>query len=66
MPQRAVVLVNTDQTIRYAWQTDDAFEKPDFFPVKEALDELAVEHADFGADEIDLAVEYDEGPGERV
>jgi peroxiredoxin len=64
VPQRAVVLVDTDRTVRYAWQTDDAFEKPDFFPVKAALDELAAEHDDFGADDVALAVEYDDGPGQ--
>jgi peroxiredoxin len=64
VPQRAVVLVDTDCTVRYAWQTDDAFEKPDFFPVKAALDELAAERDDFGADDVALAVEYDDGPGQ--
>ena len=66
IPQRAVVLIDTDQTIRYIWQTADAFEKPDFFPVKAALDELAAERDNFGADEVDLSVEYDDGPGQTV
>jgi len=64
VPQRAVFLVSEDQTIRYAWQTDDALTKPDFFPVKEALDELAADDETFGADEVDLTIEYDDGPGQ--
>jgi peroxiredoxin len=64
VPQRAVFLVDSDQTIRYAWETEDAFMKPDFFPVKEALDELAAERENFASDEIDFAVEYDNGPGQ--
>lgn len=64
-PQRAVVLIDTDQMTWYVWQTDDAFEKLDFFPVKVALGELATERDDFGADKIDLSVEYDDGAGQR-
>lgn len=63
VPQRSVFLIDTDRTVRYAWQTDNAFEKPDFFPIKEALDRLAEERDDFGADDVDLSVEYDDGPG---
>lgn len=48
VPKRAVFLIDADKTVRYAWQTDDAFEKPDFFPVKEALDELEEERDGFG------------------
>jgi peroxiredoxin len=40
VPKRAVFLIAPDRTIVYAWATDDAFEKPDFAPVKTALDEL--------------------------
>jgi len=63
VPQRAVFLVDASQTIRYAWSTDDAFEKPDFFPVKEALDQLTEERDGLGVGEVELAVEYDDGPG---
>lgn len=66
MPQRAVVLIDSDRTVRYVWQTDDAFEKPNFFPVKAALDELAAERDDFGTDDLDLSIEYDDGPGQIV
>ena len=64
VPKRAVILVDADSTVRYVWQTDDAFEKPDFFPVKKALDELASEPDGFGPQEIDFSVEYNEGPGQ--
>jgi peroxiredoxin len=64
VPKRAVVLIDADRTVRYVWQTDDAFEKPDFFPVKAAIDELAADRDGFGPDGIDLSVEYDEGPGQ--
>lgn len=64
VPKRAVFLIDTDKTIRYMWQTDDAFEKPDFFPVKEALNKLAAERDGFGPSNADLSVEYDEGPGQ--
>jgi len=64
VPKRAVFLIDSSRTIRYAWSTDDALEKPDFFPVKEALDRLTEERDGFGADDVDLAVEYDEGPGQ--
>lgn len=64
VPQRAVFLVDAERTIRYAWQTEDAFTKPDFFPVKAALDELAAEREDFAPNEIDLRVKYDDGPGQ--
>lgn len=66
VPKRAVFLVDTDKTVRYAWQTDDAFEKPDFFPVKAAVDELVADHDDFSSEELDLSVEYDDGPGQIV
>lgn len=63
VPKRAVFLIDSTKEIRYAWQTNDAFEKPDFFPVKSALDELEAERDNLGPREIDLSVEYDEGPG---
>jgi peroxiredoxin len=64
VPKRAVILVDADRTVRYAWQTDDAFEKPDFFPVKAAVDELAAERDDFGPADVDFTVDYDDGPGQ--
>lgn len=63
VPKRSVVLVDDDRTVRYAWQTDDAFEKPDFFPVKAALDEVVDERGDGGSTDLDLTVDYDDGPG---
>ncbi|RLM32929.1 redoxin domain-containing protein [Haloarcula sp. Atlit-120R] len=64
VPQRAVFLIDSTQTIRYAWSTDDALKKPDFFPVKEALDQLTEERDDFGTADVDLVVEYDETPSQ--
>jgi peroxiredoxin len=64
VPQRAVVLIDADGTIRYVWKTDNAFEKPDFFPVKDALDALGDEGSGFGPDDLGLTVEYEGGPGE--
>jgi predicted DsbA family dithiol-disulfide isomerase len=52
--------VDSVQTIRYAWATEDALEKPDFFPVKEALDELEAERDEFGPEDLELVVEYEE------
>lgn len=61
VPKRAIVLVDPDRRIRYRWVTDDALEKPDLFPFKEAL-ETIIEEDDFGTDlpDDDLAVDYDE------
>lgn len=64
VPKRAVFLVDSDNKIRYTWKTDDALKKPDFFPVKEALDELVAERDNFSPENIDISVEYDEGPGQ--
>lgn len=66
VPQRAVILVDREGTVRYAWDTDDAFEKPDFFPVKEAADELTDERDDLDTEDVELDVEYPDGPGEIV
>lgn len=63
VPKRSVVLVDADRTIRYAWKTDNALERPDFFPVKAALDELVAEGEAFGSADVELTVEYEEGPG---
>ncbi|WP_259370023.1 redoxin domain-containing protein [Halostella litorea] len=62
IPQRAVFVVDSDRTIRYAWATEDAFEKPDFFPVKQSLDAIAAERDQFGPRNVELTVEYGEGP----
>lgn len=64
VPKRAVFLIDSSRTIRYVWSTDDAFEKPDFFPVKAALDQLTDKRDDFSTADVDLAVEYDDGPGQ--
>jgi peroxiredoxin len=57
VPKRAVFLIDSDRKVRYAWHTENALEKPDFFPVKEALDNLT---EDDDTDDFDLSVEYDE------
>jgi len=64
IPKRAVFLIDSAQTIRYAWSTDNALEKPDFFPVKEALDQLTEERDGFGAEDIELAVDYEDTAGQ--
>ncbi|WP_256403843.1 redoxin domain-containing protein [Halorubrum salinum] len=64
VPQRAVFLIDSTQTVRYAWSTDDALEKPDFFPVKEALDRLATEQDAVDDTDIELAIEYEESLGQ--
>ncbi|ESS05384.1 MAG: peroxiredoxin [uncultured archaeon A07HB70] len=47
LPKRAVFLVDPQMEIRYVWRTDDAYERPDLWPLKEAV-ETSIE-----ADEID-------------
>ena len=37
LPKRTVYVVDGDGTIRYAWQTDDPHEQPDFEPALGAL-----------------------------
>lgn len=64
VPKRAVFLIDSAQTVRYAWSTDNALDKPDFFPVKAALDELTEERDGLGAEEVDLMVEYEDTPGQ--
>lgn len=60
VPQRSVFLVDDDRTIRYAWAAEDAFEKPDFVPVKSAVDELAGIDPELAPDDASLAVTYDD------
>lgn len=38
--KRSVFLIDTDQTVRYAWSTDDPKVQPDWSAVKDALDGL--------------------------
>lgn len=64
VPQRAVILIDSDNTIQYMWQTDNALETPDFVPVKAALDELATARDDFDPADVELSVEYNEEPGQ--
>lgn len=64
VPKRAVFLVGSDRTVRYTWQTDNAYFKPDFLPISEAVDELAANHDDVDPDDVDLTVEYGDGPGQ--
>lgn len=65
VPKRAVYLVGPDQTIEYAWATDDALEQPDFFPVKTALDELDTVGEELVPDDVTLDVDYDDAPAPR-
>jgi len=37
LPKRTVYVVDADRTIRYAWQTDDPYEQPEFEPALGAL-----------------------------
>ena len=37
LPKRTIYVVNADRAIRYAWQTDDPYERPHFEPALEAL-----------------------------
>jgi peroxiredoxin len=62
VPKRAVYLIDPGQTIRYAWATDDAYEKPDFVPVKAALDELSAIDDGLVPDGVELEVNYEEDP----
>ncbi|MDY6819661.1 MAG: redoxin domain-containing protein [Halobacteriales archaeon] len=60
VPKRAVYLIDTDRTIRYAWATEDAYVEPEYPPILEALTELTdidptVQEADIGP-----AVGYDD------
>jgi peroxiredoxin len=64
IPKRAVFLIDSTRTVRYAWSTDDALKKPDFFPVKDALDQLTEERDGFGAENFELVVEYEETPSQ--
>lgn len=64
VPKRAVIFVDAKQTVQYVWQTDDAYEKPDFSPVKAAIDGSAAEHIESDAADIEFSVEYEDGPGQ--
>ncbi|NHN43411.1 redoxin domain-containing protein [Halorubellus sp. JP-L1] len=56
VPKRAVFVVDPDRTVRYAWSTDDAFERPDFFHVTAAVDELEAIDDSLVPDDADLDV----------
>jgi len=60
VPKRAVFVVDADRTVRYAWSTEDALEKPDFAPVKAAVDELEALDADLVPGDVDLDVTYED------
>lgn len=59
VPKRSVFLVSPDRTVEYAWATDHAYEKPDFVPVKGALDELAAIDESLVLEDVELDVNYD-------
>lgn len=60
VPKRAVFIVGPDRTVRYAWATDEAYEKPDFVPVRAAIEELAAIDDSLAPDGVELDVEYGE------
>lgn len=60
VPKRAVVLVGPDRTIRYKWATDDTLVKPDFGPIKEAVDVLAEEREAGATADVELDLTYGE------
>jgi len=40
VPRRSVFLVDSDQTIRYVWRTDDNWERPDINHIREAVKKI--------------------------
>lgn len=54
VPKRAVAVVAPDRTVQYAWATDQAYEKPDYEPVKAAIDELSELDDSLVPEDIDL------------
>jgi peroxiredoxin len=60
VPQRAIFLVDDERTVRYAWATEDPLSRPDFVPVKAAVDELAAIDPELAPDDADLEVTYEE------
>lgn len=58
VPKRAVILIDSEQTIQYKWVAEDALTKPDFGPVKEAVDVLADNHDDVVPAELEIDVSY--------
>lgn len=40
VPKRSVYVVDTEGEIAYSWQTDDAYESPDFWVVQDALESV--------------------------
>lgn len=59
IPKRAVFLIDSDQTIRYSWHTDNALEKPDFSPVEKALHQITGEQEDTTFDDLEKTIDYD-------
>jgi len=66
VPQRSVFLVDDDRTIQYAWSTTDIFEKPDFVPVNEAINELAAMAPELAPDDADLEATYEDLTGPSI
>ncbi|MBX0325123.1 redoxin domain-containing protein [Halomicroarcula sp. F13] len=60
VPKRAVFLIDSDRTVQYSWAAEQAYTKPDFVPVKAALDRLSGLGVELETDEIDFTVEYSE------
>jgi len=60
VPKRAVFVIDGNQQIRYTWSTDNAYEKPDFAPVKKAVDELESIDEQLVPGNVELEVNYEE------
>ncbi|GAA0191562.1 redoxin domain-containing protein [Halobaculum roseum] len=67
MVKRGVFLIDPDRRVRYAWRSDDAYVKPDLWPLRQALDE-AIRGGSVAGD-LDEAVsvpDYDTDELERI
>jgi peroxiredoxin len=61
VPKRAVFLIDPHRTVRYAWAAEEAYTKPDFAPVKAALDELSTLDNASVPNDLELQIDYSEG-----
>jgi peroxiredoxin len=60
VPKRAVFVIDRSQRIKYMWSTDNAYEKPDFAPIKEAVDELEAIDDTLVSGTAELEIDYEE------
>lgn len=59
VPKRAVFVVDSDRTVRYAWSSDEAYVEPDFAPVAAAIRELGHFHDGVDPAVVEAEVEYE-------